>query len=159
VKELVELTVPGALTLSRPLVDATHASLSSAIVGSRIAWGLGLIALLLAMLGAFGVFASMVDERRREIGVRMALGAGRSQVAQLVLRSATGPVLAGLSAGLVLSLIITPVLRRALYGMSPFDPIAYLGIAGILLASAVAATLIPAVRAARVEPAITLRGD
>jgi predicted permease len=159
VKELVELTVPGALTLSRPLVDAMHASLSSAIVGSRIAWGLGLIALLLAMLGAFGVFASMVDERRREIGVRMALGAGRSQVVQLVLRSATGPVLAGLSAGLVLSLIITPVLRRALYGMSPFDPIAYLGIAGILLASAVAATLIPAVRAARVEPAITLRGD
>jgi ABC-type lipoprotein release transport system permease subunit len=51
------------------------------------------------------------------------------------------------------------VLRRALYAMSPFDPIAYLGIAGILLASAVAATLIPAVRAARVEPAITLRGD
>jgi predicted permease len=159
VKELVQLTVPAASSVSRPLVDALHDSLSSVIIGSRIAWGLGWIALLLAMLGAFGVFASMVDERRREIGVRMALGAGRSQVVQLVLRSATGPVMAGLSAGLVLSLVITPVLRRALYGMSPFDPIAYLGIAGILLASALAATLIPAVRAARVEPAVTLRGD
>jgi predicted permease len=159
VKDLVQLTVPGASSFSRPLVDAMQDSLSTVIIGSRIAWGFGLIALLLAMLGAFGVFASMVEERRREIGVRMALGACRSQVVQLVLRSATGPVLAGLSAGLTLSLMITPVLRRALYGMSPFDPMAYLGIAAILLASSLAATLIPAARATRVDPAITLRGD
>ena len=111
------------------------------------------------MLGAFGVFASMVEERRREIGVRMALGARRSQVVQLVLRGATRPVLAGLAAGLALSLIVTPLLRRSLYGMSPFDPIAYLEIAAILLASSLAATWIPAARATRVEPAITLRGD
>jgi predicted permease len=159
VKELVQSAVPGASSFSRPLVDALRDSLSSVIIGSRIAWGLGLLALLLAMLGASGVFASMVEERRREIGIRMALGARGSQVVQLVLRNATRPVLAGLSAGLALSLMITPVLRRALYGMSPFDPIAYLWIAGILLASSLAATLVPAARATRVEPAITLRGD
>ena len=68
-------------------------------------------------------------------------------------------MLAGLAAGLALSLMTTPVLRRALYGLSPFDPIAYLGIAGILLATALAATWIPADRATRIEPAITLRGD
>ena len=134
-------------------------SLTGLIIGSRIAWVLGLLALMLAMLGAFGVFASMVDERRREIGVRMALGARGSQVVRLVLHRATRPVLAGLAAGMALSLIVTPLLRRALYGMSPFDPIAYLEIAGILLATSLAATWIPAARATRVEPAITLRGD
>ena len=129
------------------------------IIGSRIAWVLGLLALMLAMLGAFGVFASMVEERRREIGVRMALGARDSQVVRLILHRAAWPVLAGLAAGMALSLIVTPLLRRSLYGMSPFDPIAYLQIAGILLATSLVATWIPAARATRVEPAITLRGD
>ena len=89
----------------------------------------------------------------------MALGAHGSQVVQLVLRGATRPVLAGLIAGLAVSLVVTPLLRRALYGMSPFDAIAYLEIAAILVASSLAATWIPAARATRVEPAITLRGD
>ena len=102
------------------------------IIGSRIAWVLGLLALMLAMLGAFGVFASMVEERRREIGVRMALGARDSQVVRLIVHRAARPVLGGLAAGMALSLIVTPLLRRSLYGMSPFDTIAYLQIAGIL---------------------------
>jgi len=159
ITSLVESAVPGASAFSRPLVEDVRDSLTNVVVGSRIAWVLGLLALLLAMLGAFGVFASMVEERRREIGVRMALGARGSQVIWLVLHGATRPVLAGLVAGLALSLIVTPLLRRALYGMSPFDPIAYLEVAGILLASSLAATWLPAARATRVEPAITLRGD
>ena len=90
----------------------------------------------------------------------MALGAHADlQVVLLILGGATRPVLAGLIAGLALSLVVTPLLRRALSGMSPFDPIAYLEIAAILLASSLAATWIPAVRATPVEPAITLRGD
>lgn len=129
------------------------------VIGSRIAWVLGLLALVLATLGAFGVFASMVEERRREIAVRMALGARGSQVVQLVLHGAARPVLAGLGAGVALSLIVTPLLRSGLYGMSPFDPIVYLEIAAILLASSLVATWIPAARATRVEPARTLRGD
>ena len=159
IKDLVESTVLGASSYSRPMVDELRDSLTDLVMGSRIAWVIGGLALVLAMLGAFGVFASMVEERRREIGVHMALGARRSQVVQLVLGGATRPVLAGLGAGLTLSLIVTPLLRRALYGMSPFDPIAYLEIAAILLASSLAATWIPAARATRVEPAITLRGD
>jgi predicted permease len=159
IKDLVESAVPGASSYSRPLIDEIRDSLKSLILGSRVAWVLGGLALVLAMLGAFGVFAAMVEERRHEIGVRMALGARGSQVVQLVLGGATGPVLAGLAAGLALSLMVTPLLRRALYGLSPFDPIAYLEIAAILLASSLAATWIPAARATRVEPAITLRGD
>ena len=159
IRDLVESTVPGASSYSQPLVDELRYSLMDLVIGSRIAWVLGGLALVLAMLGAFGVFASMVEERRREIGVRMALGARRSQVVRLVLGGATRPVMAGLGAGLALSLVVTPLLRRALYGMSPFDPIAYLEIAAILLASSLVATWIPAARATRVEPAITLRGD
>jgi putative ABC transport system permease protein len=159
VNELVQLAVPGASSFDRPLIDEMRDSLQNLIIGSRVAWALGAVALGLAMLGAFAVFASMVEERRREIGVRLALGARGSQVVHLVLRSATRPALAGLTAGVVLSLIVTPVLRGALYGMSPFDPVAYLGIAVILLASSVAAAWIPALRATRIEPAITLRGD
>jgi predicted permease len=159
ITSLVQSTVPGASAYSRPLVEDVRDSLRNVVIGSRIAWVLGLLALLLAMLGAFGVFASMVEERRREIGVRMALGARGSQVVRLVLHGATLPVLAGLALGVVLSLIVTPLLRRSLYGMSRFDAIAYLEIAGLLLASALAATWIPAARAIRVEPAITLRGD
>jgi len=159
IRDLVESSVPGASSYSRPLIDEVRDSLANLVLGGRIGWVLGGLALVLAMLGAFGVFASMVEERRREIGVRMALGARGSQVVQLVLSGATRPVLAGLVAGLALSLIVTPLLRRALYGMSPFDPLAYLEIAAILLASSLAATWVPAARATRVEPAITLRGD
>jgi putative ABC transport system permease protein len=159
IKDLVESVVPGASSYSRPLIDEVRDSLTNLVIGSRIAWVLGGLALVLAMLGAFGVFASMVEERRREIGVRMALGASGCQVVQLVLHGATLPVLAGLASGLALSLVVTPLLRRSLYGMSPFDPIAYLEIAAILLASSLVATWIPAARATRVEPAVTLRGD
>jgi predicted permease len=159
IKALAQSVAPGALVSSRPLVDAIRDSLTSLIAGSRMAWGLGLLALLLAGIGAFGVFASMVEERRREIGTRMALGAEGWQVVRLVLSGAAWPVATGLLAGLALSLVATPVLRNSLHGMSPFDPIAYIEISGILLAAALAATWIPALRATRIEPAITLRGD
>jgi len=159
VAAIVQSTVPGAKAAARPLVDEMRDSLDGLAIGSGIAWVLGLLALGLAMLGAFGVFASMVEERRAEIGVRMALGASRSRVVGLVLHRATRPVLAGLAAGVVLSLGVTPVLRRALYGMSPFDPIAYLEIAGLLLVTSLAASWIPAARATRVEPAVALRGE
>ena len=141
------------------MAEDIRESLMSLIFGSWVAWGLGLLALLLATIGAFGVFASMVEERRQEIGTRMALGAARWQVIRLVLSGAMWPVAGGLAAGLVLALIATPVLRHALYGMSPFDPIAYFEVAAILVVAAFVATWIPAARAAAVEPAITLRGD
>jgi hypothetical protein len=156
---LVHSAVPGAAAYTRPLVDEMRDSLQGLVIGGRIAWVVGLLALVLAVLGAFGVFASTAEERRREIGVRMALGAGGRQVVQLVLFGAARPVLGGLAAGVGLSLIVMPLLRSALYGMSPFDPIAYLEICGILLASSLAATWIPAARAVAVEPAITLRGE
>jgi predicted permease len=159
IKSIAQSALPGTTGASQPLVEEARESLHGLRAGSMAAWVLGLLALLLASIGAFGVFASMVEERRQEIGTRMALGAAGWQVVQLVIGGAARPVIGGLVAGMVLSLVATPVLRNSLYGMSPFDPIAYLGIAAILLTAALAATWVPALRATRVQPAVTLKGN
>lgn len=140
-----------------PLRGALRDSLKYSMLGAAIAWALGLLALALASIGVFGVFAYIVEERRREIGIRMALGARAPQVIRLMLaqtRAATG---AGLMAGFALSLAAGRILRGYLYGVGPADPIAYAGIAVLLLAAAVMATYVPALRATRVDPAVTLR--
>ena len=144
---------------ARPLADDIKMATRTTATASRFAWAVGLLALLLATAGAFGVFAYTVEERRREIGVRMALGAQAWQVVWTVVGGARRALTAGLGAGLLLSWSATPLLRRFLYGLSPFDPITYAGISAILVAAALAAMWIPARRATRIDPAITLRAD
>jgi hypothetical protein len=150
---------PDVELAARPLRDDIVAATRGTAAASRFAWGVGLFALILATVGAFGVFAYTVEERRREIGVRMALGAEAGQVVSTIIGSARRPVLFGLGAGLLLAAAASPLLRRFLYGLSPFDPVAYAGIAVILVLSALVATWIPARRATQIDPAITLRGD
>lgn len=152
---------PRVRVASRPLSDDLTAIASSPefMFARRVAWTIALLALALATVGAFGVFAYMVEERRREIGVRMALGAQARQVVWAVIGGARLPLAFGLGIGLVLSLGAAQMLRSFLFGLSPFDPITYLGIAAILVAAALLATWLPARRATRIDPAITLRGD
>ena len=159
VAAVVRGTLPGAVMSSRPLMDDVRRSLQDLVIGSRVAWALGALALALAGIGAFAVFACLVEERRREIGIRMALGAGAPQVVRLVVGGVSRPLAAGLGIGLLLSIAGGRLLRSALYGMSPFDPIAYGQIAAILVAAGVLATWIPARRAARIDPAVSLRAD
>ena len=149
----------GVTVTSHPLRDNIRSSLTASIIGSQVAWGIGALGLLLATIGAFGVFAYAVEERKREIGIRMALGAGRADVVGAVWATAQRAMIVGLAVGLVLAMGGAQLLRRFLHGLSPFDPIAYLQIAAILLAAAALATWIPARRAARVDPAVTLRTD
>lgn len=149
----------GVTVTSHPLRDNIRASLTASIIGSQVAWSISALGLLLATIGAFGVFAYAVEERRREIGIRMALGAGRADVVGAVWATAQRAMIVGLAAGLALAMGGAQLLRRFLHGLSPFDPIAYVQIAGILLAAAALATWIPARRAARVDPAVTLRTD
>jgi predicted permease len=158
-RRVVQGAAPGIDVSSRPLRDDLRESLRDLVMGSRLAWTLGLLALGLATIGAFGVFAYVVEERRREIGIRMALGARDAEVVRVILGAAMPPILLGLIAGLVLSVSGAQLMRSALYGMSPFDPVAYFQIAVIMIAAAVAATWLPALRATRVAPAVTLRGD
>jgi ABC-type lipoprotein release transport system permease subunit len=158
-RELLSRIDPEVTITSRPLSDLVADALYTARIGSRVAWAIGAIGLILASIGAFGVFAYAVEERRREIGIRMAMGAQATEIIRLVLRTTRGAVLTGLGTGVVLAAIAAPLLRNYLYGLSPFDPVAYLQVAAILLTAALLATWIPARRAARIDPAETLRAD
>jgi predicted permease len=150
---------PTVTVSARPLAADIQEAARAAVYVSGLGWTIGLLALTLATAGAFGVFAYAVEERRREIGVRMALGAHARQILWMMLGWARGAILLGIGTGLVLSLAAAPLLRRFLYGLSPFDPITYAAISAILIAAALAATWIPARRAAQIDPAITLRAD
>lgn len=150
---------PGASLHVRPLSDDMRAHLEESRMGAAVAWGIGLLGLLLASVGVLGVFAYSVEERRRELGVRLALGAARRQIVTLVVWTSGRAVLAGLATGLVLSLACGPVLRSYLYGLSPLDPVAYVGVTLLLVTAAALATLAPARRACRIDPAVTLRED
>jgi predicted permease len=150
---------PDVTLSARPLNAIVADSLFVAVIGSAVAWAIGGIGLALAAMGVFGVFSYAVEGRRREIGIRMALGAQTIQIVRLVLGTTQRSVLIGLAAGVVLAGIGSPLLSRYLYGLSPFDPVAYLQTAGMLIASAIVATWIPARRAASVNPAVTLRAE
>jgi ABC-type antimicrobial peptide transport system permease subunit len=150
---------PEVTVTERPMVDYVRDSLTTAALASRVAWAIGAVGLVLAMAGALGVFAQATEARRREIGIRMALGADRRQVIVLALRTATQALVWGLSAGFVLSVLAVPVLRRFLYGLNPFDPVAYVGVAAILTIAGGVATWIPICRALSVDPASTLRSE
>ena len=116
-------------------------------------------ALVLAALGIYGVLAYSVAQRTREIGVRMALGARDTAVASMIVREAFGVVGAGLALGAVAALALTRVLSGLLYDVSPTDPVTFVGVAAVLGAVALAASYLPARRAARVDPIVALRQE
>jgi putative ABC transport system permease protein len=115
------------------------------------------LALLLASIGIYGVASYGVVQRRLEIGVRMALGAGRSQVLRMVLVEGMTTIAIGLAIGVVLALVLTRSMRGLLFAVQPADPLALAGAALLLLAAAFLAILIPALRATRVNPIVALR--
>jgi ABC-type antimicrobial peptide transport system permease subunit len=142
-----------------PLSQDIGGLLNDSRFGAAVAGGIGLLGLLLACVGVLGVFAYAVEERRREIGVRIALGAARAQIVGTLIATSGRGMLLGLGAGLLLSLACGPVLRSYLFGLNPLDPSAYGGVLLLLAATGTLATLVPARRACRVDPAITLRED
>ena len=119
----------------------------------------GLLALLLASVGLYGVTAYSVARRTGEIGVRMALGASRGSVLQLVLRGALTQTALGLAVGVPLSLLAARLLRHSLYQTGAFQPSILLGVTAILLVAACVAALVPARRAASIEPTEALRAE
>ena len=119
----------------------------------------GALGLLLASLGLYGVLAYTVSRRTREFGVRMALGARVGDIRAQVVRDGVKLVTIGLAIGLALALPVSFQVRYLLYGISPTDPIAFLGTAILLLTVAVAASYLPARRATRVSPVEALRGE
>lgn len=117
------------------------------------------MAVLMVIAGLYGVLAQLVSYRRREIGVRLALGATRRSILILVLRQGSLLVAAGIGAGLVLALVTARLVKGFLYGVKPLDTGTYATIVLILLAVGAIAAVIPARRAAAVEPIQALREE
>jgi len=115
------------------------------------------LALLLAMVGLFGVVAYSVQQRMRDFGIRRALGATASDVLWLVARSAIAVTGTGLITGLAVSAAVGRLLATMLFGVQPFDPLTFLSVAILLVLTTTLATIVPAWHAARIDPAITLR--
>lgn len=119
----------------------------------------GAVALALAVIGIYGVTAYGVAQRTREMGIRLALGAAPAAVRSLVLGEGMRLALVGLGGGMALALVGGRALSSQLYGVGSADPATYLGLAAVLLLVAAVATYLPARRATRVHPAITLRAE
>jgi putative ABC transport system permease protein len=118
------------------------------------------LALLLALVGVFGVLAYSVQQRRREFGVRIALGASGSSVLGLVLRGAARMIATGSLAVLRLALALSKTISAFLFGVQPIDPVTFAGVALVLAVTAALAAAAPAWRAARVDPVVAIRdGD
>jgi ABC-type antimicrobial peptide transport system permease subunit len=117
------------------------------------------IALLLAALGVFGVMSYAVAQRRREIGIRVALGADPSELLRMVLGNALALVGAGIGVGLLGAVALSRIMATLLFELSPTDPATLVGVAALLAAVALLASYLPARRATRVDPLVALRSE
>jgi ABC-type antimicrobial peptide transport system permease subunit len=150
-----DVTIARVKTLDSQLTD----SLASERFQTLALMAFGIAALLLAMLGIYGVLSYSVAARQQEIGVRMALGATRGKIYVLTLAEAGAPVFAGLATGLIASVLAGRVIRNLLYGTQVLDPPVILIVTSLFLVSAAAAAFLPARRAASVDPMEALRSE
>jgi predicted permease len=143
----------------RPIEENVTVALAFVRLAATIVAALGGLALTLACTGVYGVVAFTVGRRRREIGIRLALGAEGSAVLRLLVWQSLRPVLLGAAVGTALALTSARILQAMLYGVSPVDPLGFS--AGLFLLAAVAtlAAVLPASSALRIDPATTLRHD
>ena len=139
--------------------QATAVALLPQRVAASVTGALGIVGLLLAAVGLYGVLSFSTAQRTREIGVRLALGASRNGIMRMVLREGLGLVGVGVAAGLVLAFIATRALRPFLFGLNPLDPLTFVVIALTLVAVSTIATALPAQRAAGVDPMRSMREE
>lgn len=143
----------------RPLPGLVAESIAAPRLRTQLIGAFGALALVLAAIGIYGVLAYTVAQRTREVGIRMALGAGRGGVTRLVLGEMLGVVLGGLAVGLAAAFALTRLLRGLLFEIAPTDPRIFVGVPLLLAVCALLAAYLPARRAARVEPVVALRSE
>jgi predicted permease len=143
----------------RTLDDYVAASLAQPRLGGSVLSGYALVALFLTAVGIYGLLAYIVTERRRELAVRMALGATTARMLRLVLASGLRLAAFGVVAGAIGAFAARNILRSVLYSVTATNPIAYAGVTLSLLAVAAIASYIPARRASRLDPAVALRSE
>ena len=134
-------------------------TLSLTRLAANVAGSIGILALVLATTGLFGVFAYSVQQRTRELGIRIALGADTMHILRTAFAGAMSALVAGLALGALLAVGASQLLSHVLFGLSPLDPTTYAGVVLILLLAGVAATFLPAHRALHVDPTVALRQE
>ena len=159
IKAAIATVNPGIVIEFRSMSAQVKDSLALDRLMAALAGAFGVLAGVLAAIGLYGVIAYMVARRRNEIGVRIALGAGRGTVIGLVMREAAVLLAAGIVVGTGLALWATRAARTLLFGLKPNDPATFAGAIALLALVAVIASYAPALRAARVEPMQALRED
>jgi ABC-type antimicrobial peptide transport system permease subunit len=155
--ESVDKDLP--LFATRTLREHAGAMLGKERLLAGLLSGFGALALLLASFALFGVHTFAAESRRREIGVRMALGAEAKDILRLVTGEGARLVAVGLALGTVASLAAARLLAHLLYGVSTEDPLTLAAVAAVLALSALLASALPALRAARVDPITALHTD
>ena len=151
-----ELDATASLTITT-LREAASTELSMRRVGTQMVGAIGVVGLLLTAIGLYGVVSYLVVSRTGDMAIRIALGATQAQIHREVLAYAGRLVGGGIAIGAIASLLFTPALRTFLAGLSPADPIAFVAAAAVLLVVSLAASYLPARRAARVNPIAVLR--
>jgi putative ABC transport system permease protein len=150
---------PGLVVNVRPLSDNLGLMQTLSTIAASAAGTLSLLAIGLAAIGVYGVVAYVVTRRRREVGVRMALGADGRDVQRMILRQTLRPVVIGMTIGVAIAAVTARLLQSVLFGVSPHDPLAFIGAPLLLLAIAAVAALIPTRRAMQVNPMSVLRAE
>jgi putative ABC transport system permease protein len=161
----ISAIVPRVVRALDPNVQGSAATLGNSAerwvwfsqVGAMISSSLGILGLFLASLGIYGLMSYSVAQRTHELGIRIALGANRSDILKLVLGQGLRISLVGLVVGLAMALGVTRVIAAMLYGVKPTDPVTFGGVSLLLTAVALLASYLPARRAAKVEPLVALR--
>ena len=158
-KTLAGLDPALPLTLVESYAQLTHEKLTGMFFVSALLGFDALIALLLSAVGIFGVMANLVGERTREIGVRLAMGARREDVLNMILKRAGWLTGVGVCVGLVLAFALAHGVSNLLYEVSPNDPTVFSAITGVVIAVALLASWLPARRASRIDPIVALRDE
>ncbi|MGD8726292.1 MAG: ABC transporter permease, partial [Gemmatimonadales bacterium] len=148
-----DLPVFGAISLEDHMDEAQGGN----TIMAKVMGVLAIVALMLSIVGVYGVMGYWVSQRTQELGVRMALGAQARDVLVMVIRQGARVTLVGIVVGIVIALLITRSLSVFLFGVSPFDLVTFAGVSVVLLGSAIGATLLPGRRATRVDPLEALR--
>jgi putative ABC transport system permease protein len=158
-REIARALDPAVVPRGRTIEQVFDASVASRRYSLWLVAGFAIAAVVLAVIGIYGVVSYGVTQRTRELGVRMALGARPAQVMGLVLGQGARLIVAGLALGSVGALAVTSFMRTLLFEIAPTDPLTYVVVSLVLAAAAVAACQIPAFRASRVDPLVALRSD
>jgi ABC-type antimicrobial peptide transport system permease subunit len=159
VRRVVQSKLPTEPVEVRPLSAQVGGAIAQERLMATLVTAFGALALALACTGLYGLLSFTVAERRREIGVRLALGAQARTLIAMILSSAARLVAIGVLVGVAAAWALSRTIESLLFGLTPSDPSALAGAIGLLAAAAFAAAFVPALRASRLDPMITLRHE